>query len=243
MPGPGEILIAVSACGVCHTELDEIEGRTPPPAFPVVLGHQVVGGLPPWGKPPRGSRIGDRVGVGWIHSACGTCDACRAGNENLCRGFLRNGPRCQRRLCRVHDRTRKPSPTSFPGLHRWRGGAAPLRRGDRLPVAPPGRSQGRAVPRPHRFRRLGTSRSQDGPAPFPPDAGSSSSPGASGSGPSPWSWGPSGPGRQRRAPPEKLHAIIDTTPAWKPVVEALRHLPRRGAAGRQRHPQGGKRQG
>src|SRR5574340_455222 len=84
IPGEKEILVKVSACGVCHTELDEIEGRTPPPAFPVILGHQVVGRVAALGSCAGRFRIGDRVGVGWIHSACGTCDACRAGNENLC---------------------------------------------------------------------------------------------------------------------------------------------------------------
>ena len=63
-PGPGEILVRVSACGVCHTELDEIEGRTPPPRLPVVLGHQVVGRVAALGSGASVFRVGERVGVG-----------------------------------------------------------------------------------------------------------------------------------------------------------------------------------
>jgi len=61
-PGEGEILIAASACGVCHTELDEIEGRTPPPAFPIILGHQVVGTVAARGANAGRFRIGERSG-------------------------------------------------------------------------------------------------------------------------------------------------------------------------------------
>ena len=64
----------MSACGVCHTELDEIEGRTPP-GLPVVPGHQVVGRVESRGSGASAFLpIGDRVGVAWIFSACGTCD-------------------------------------------------------------------------------------------------------------------------------------------------------------------------
>src|SRR6478736_4839127 len=71
VPGPGEVLIRVSTCGVCHTELDEIEGRTPPPRLPVIPGHQVVGQVIGWGDGPQSFRTGDRVGVAWIYAACG----------------------------------------------------------------------------------------------------------------------------------------------------------------------------
>src|SRR4030042_6984248 len=81
VPGEGEILIAVRACGVCHTELDEIEGRTPPHAFPIIPGHQVVGEIAALGKNAGQFSPGDRVGGGWIHWACGGCDACPAGDE------------------------------------------------------------------------------------------------------------------------------------------------------------------
>lgn len=81
VPGIGEVLVRVSACGVCHTELDEIEGRTPPPMLPMVPGHQVVGRL----------ASGDRVGVAWIFSACGRCVHCLSGEENLCAQFVATG--------------------------------------------------------------------------------------------------------------------------------------------------------
>jgi alcohol dehydrogenase, propanol-preferring len=81
----GEVLIHVTRCGVCHTELDEIEGRTPPPRLPVVLGHQVVGII------EEGENKGKRVGVAWIASACGKCRHCLSGNENLCAEFKATG--------------------------------------------------------------------------------------------------------------------------------------------------------
>lgn len=90
-PQPQEILVRVSVCGVCHTELDEIEGRTPPPHFPVVLGHQVVGTVEETGGAAHRFKIGDRVGIAWIHSACGSCSLCRAGFENLCSQFQATG--------------------------------------------------------------------------------------------------------------------------------------------------------
>jgi len=90
-PGKGEVLIRVSACGVCHTELDEIEGRTPPPRFPVVLGHEVVGRVAATGADVGRYRPGDRVGVGWIYSSCGECAFCLAGEENLCEAFRATG--------------------------------------------------------------------------------------------------------------------------------------------------------
>jgi len=90
-PGPGEILIKVSACGVCHTELDEIEGRTPPPTLPMTPGHQVVGTVRSEGPECVMELGGKRVGVAWIHSACGRCQWCREGRENLCPKFQATG--------------------------------------------------------------------------------------------------------------------------------------------------------
>jgi len=90
-PREDEVLIRVSACGVCHTELDEIEGRTPPPKFPVILGHQVIGFVEKKGRDTHRLREGERVGVGWIYSSCGRCRFCREGNENLCEGFQATG--------------------------------------------------------------------------------------------------------------------------------------------------------
>ena len=91
VPKEGEVLIRVSACGVCHTELDEIEGRTPPPRFPVVLGHQVVGRIEKTASGESKFSPGDRIGVAWIYSTCGTCSFCREGNENLCSAFKATG--------------------------------------------------------------------------------------------------------------------------------------------------------
>lgn len=86
-----EILIKILACGVCHTELDEIEGRTPPPFFPVIPGHQIVGYVVEKGAKAINFSIGDRVGIGWINSACGNCKQCSEGNENLCESFKATG--------------------------------------------------------------------------------------------------------------------------------------------------------
>jgi propanol-preferring alcohol dehydrogenase len=85
MPGPDEVLIRVSTCGVCHTELDEIEGQTPPPRLPIVLGHQVVGRIDRRGEGVASYRMGDRVGVGWIHSSSG------GAQENLSSAFVATG--------------------------------------------------------------------------------------------------------------------------------------------------------
>src|ERR1041385_6436721 len=87
----GEILLHITRCGVCHTELDEIEGRTPPPRLPVVLGHQVVGRVEERGEAAPVFQVGDRVGVAWIYSACGACPHCRSGRENLCDRFRATG--------------------------------------------------------------------------------------------------------------------------------------------------------
>jgi alcohol dehydrogenase, propanol-preferring len=98
----GEVLIRVTRCGICHTELDEIEGRTPPPRLPVVLGHQVVGeivdGLQSL-QTLENEKVqsletlhsNQRFGVAWIASACGKCNHCLAGNENLCSQFKATG--------------------------------------------------------------------------------------------------------------------------------------------------------
>jgi alcohol dehydrogenase, propanol-preferring len=91
VPQSREVLIRVSACGVCHTELDEIEGRAPPTRFPAILGHQIVGEITTLGDQCTIRRCGDRVGVGWIYSACEHCAACRTGCENLCPEFQATG--------------------------------------------------------------------------------------------------------------------------------------------------------
>jgi propanol-preferring alcohol dehydrogenase len=90
-PVIGEVLISVSVCGVCHTELDEIEGRTPPPHLPIILGHQAVGKITALGSGVTELKVGDRVGVAWIYSACGECNYCKCGEENLCPEFKATG--------------------------------------------------------------------------------------------------------------------------------------------------------
>lgn len=88
---PHGIVIEINACGVCHTELDEIEGRAMPAFFPIVPGHQAVGTVVERGTEARRFHVGDRVGVGWIFSACGQCSYCRQGDENLCERFIATG--------------------------------------------------------------------------------------------------------------------------------------------------------
>ncbi|MGB7581843.1 MAG: zinc-dependent alcohol dehydrogenase family protein [Sedimentisphaerales bacterium] len=82
-PKEREILIKVSVCGACHTDLDEAEGRLPT-KLPVVPGHQVVGMVSELGKGVSKHKVGDRVGVTWLYSSCGQCDFCKKGEENLC---------------------------------------------------------------------------------------------------------------------------------------------------------------
>ena len=83
LPHENEILIRISTCAVCHTELDEIEGRTPPPFYPVVPGHQVIGFVEQRGVNTSFFKENERVGVAWIYDACGSCEFCQRGNENL----------------------------------------------------------------------------------------------------------------------------------------------------------------
>ncbi len=84
-PASNEVLVRVSACGVCHTELDEIEGRLTPPRLPVVLGHEVVGHVAECGIDVTSRAVGDRVGIGWIHHSSGEPD------ENLSPEFAGTG--------------------------------------------------------------------------------------------------------------------------------------------------------
>ena len=90
-PGDSELLIRVHACGVCHTEIDEIEGRTPPLKLPMTPGHQVVGTVAGQGPACKLDLMHKRVGIAWIHSACGSCQWCLGGRENLCPDFIACG--------------------------------------------------------------------------------------------------------------------------------------------------------
>jgi propanol-preferring alcohol dehydrogenase len=89
-PDSKQILVKVSACGVCHTELDEVEGRIKP-KLPIILGHEIVGKVEKSGSKATKFRLGDRVGIAWINSACGKCYFCKKGNENLCNQFQATG--------------------------------------------------------------------------------------------------------------------------------------------------------
>lgn len=89
-PGPGQILVKVEACGVCHTDLHAARGDWPVrPALPFIPGHESVGHVVALGPNARGVKEGDRVGVPWLHTACGGCPYCRTGWETLC-GRQRN---------------------------------------------------------------------------------------------------------------------------------------------------------
>ena len=221
-PKPGEILIKVTACGVCHTELDEIEGRTPPPAFPMVLGHQVVGHVIE-NKDGRLLQTGERVGVAWIFSACGACDHCLAGEENLCADFKATGRDANggyaEYLC-VSEAFAYPIPEIFSDIQ-----AAPQLcagaigyRSLRLTDIKDGQSLGltgfgasaHLVLKLVRYQFPNTkvfvfSRSK-------PEQEFARELGAV------WS------GDIGERSPQKLDCIIDTTPVWKPVVEALEDL-------------------
>ena len=83
-PGPGQVRVRVSVCAVCHTDLHTVEGEIHPPSLPITPGHQVVGVIDALGPGVKNRKKGQRVGVPWLYSACGTCEFCRRGEENLC---------------------------------------------------------------------------------------------------------------------------------------------------------------
>ncbi len=89
-PKAKQVLVKISACGVCHTELDEIEGRLQP-KLPIVLGHEIIGRVEGLGSEATRFTTGERVGIAWIYSACGKCRFCQQGNENLCPEFQGTG--------------------------------------------------------------------------------------------------------------------------------------------------------
>ncbi|MCB1693600.1 MAG: zinc-dependent alcohol dehydrogenase family protein, partial [Pseudomonadales bacterium] len=227
VPAPLEVRIRVCACGVCHTELDEIEGRTPPPTFPMIPGHQVVGEIDAVGDKVTTRRIGERVGVGWIYSACGDCEFCRSGDENLCPEFVatgrdRNGGYAEY-LC-VPASFAIPLPEVLDDLS-----AAPLlcagaigyrslaltglADGQRLGLTGFGASAHLVLklvrhlyPKTDVYVFARSAQEQS----FALELGAT------------WA------GATEQTPPARLHAIIDTTPAWLPVLSALRALLPRG---------------
>ncbi len=85
-PGPGQLRLRVAACGVCHTDLHVCAGELPPRPLPIIPGHQIVGYIDALGPEHDAAlRLGQRVGVAWLHATCGSCRFCRTGRENLCR--------------------------------------------------------------------------------------------------------------------------------------------------------------
>jgi propanol-preferring alcohol dehydrogenase len=110
VPAADEILIRVATCGVCHTELDEIEGRTPPPRLPVIPGHEVIGYVEEAGSAAGRHKTGDRVGVGWIYHSSGEDD------ENLSPDFRATGRDANggyAEYMTVHERYAYPVPGVF----------------------------------------------------------------------------------------------------------------------------------
>jgi alcohol dehydrogenase, propanol-preferring len=223
VPTGDEILVKISACGVCHTELDEIEGRTPPPNLPIVLGHQIVGRVMATGGDATIFRIGDRVGIAWIYSACGKCAFCLTGNENLCENFKATGRDVNggyAQYMKVSENFAYRIPDCFDDFE-----AAPLLcagaigyRSLRLTGLQDGQNLGLTgfgasghlvlkLVR-HRYPEAKVSvfaRSAEERA-FSRELGAV------------WA------GDFTEDSPEKMDCIIDTTPAWKPIVEALRNL-------------------
>jgi alcohol dehydrogenase, propanol-preferring len=96
VPAAGEILIEISACGVCRTDLHVVDGELPDPRLPIIPGHEIVGRVAACGDGVSGLAIGTRVGVPWLGATCGVCPYCRDGRENLCdrplfTGYTRDG--------------------------------------------------------------------------------------------------------------------------------------------------------
>ncbi|WP_422015636.1 zinc-dependent alcohol dehydrogenase family protein [Roseateles sp.] len=95
-PGPGEVRVAVAACGVCRTDLHVVDGELPHPQFPIIPGHEIVGRIDAVGAGVEGLRLGQRVGIPWLGHTCGDCPYCRMQRENLCdrprfTGYTRDG--------------------------------------------------------------------------------------------------------------------------------------------------------
>ncbi|MDA8089697.1 MAG: zinc-dependent alcohol dehydrogenase family protein [Nitrospiraceae bacterium] len=237
IPEGNQILVRISRCGVCHTDLDVIEGRTPPSLYPLIPGHQIVGRVEELGpgakkkeeekEKKKKFRIGDRVGIGWINSACGKCGFCLEGRENLCDGFKATGRDANGGYAEytvVPEDFAYPIPEAFSDSQ-----AAPLLcagtvgyRSFKLAGIKDGQSVGltgfggaghlvlamilHKYPASKVFV-FARSRAEQA---FAMERGAY------------WSGG-----TEERSP-EKLSAIIDTTPAWKPVAEALKNLEKGG---------------
>lgn len=222
-PGDKDLLVKVSVCGVCHTELDEIEGRTPPPAFPVILGHQAVGRVEEMGEKVSRFKIGDRVGIAWIHSACGTCKYCREGNDNLCEQFAASGRDAHggyAEYTTVPENYAFPIPLVFSDQE-----AAPLlcagtigyrslrltnmKDGDTLGLVGFGASAHLVIQMARYIypnSKIFAFARNEGERIFARELGAA------------WA------GEIGEVPPERLNCAIDTTPVWNPIVETLKNL-------------------
>jgi len=222
-PGEFELLVQVEACGVCHTELDEIEGRTPPPSLPMIPGHQVVGTVAEVGRHATRFTTGQRVGVAWINAACGYCEYCRSGRENLCAGFRATGRDVNggyAELMTVGEDFAFPIPEQFSPLE-----AAPLlcagavgyrslmlarpENGQNLGLIGFGASAHlvlKLVNQEYPDTRVFVFARNESERLFAAELGAY------------WTGGPD------EVPPEQLHCAIDTTPVWRPVLHGLSNL-------------------
>ncbi|MEN8152013.1 MAG: alcohol dehydrogenase catalytic domain-containing protein [Planctomycetota bacterium] len=227
VPVGNQVLLDVSCCGICHTEIDEIEGRAAPDEFPRTPGHEVVGRVAALGPDSTRLAVGDRVGVGWFWSSCGTCRFCRAGLENLCFDYRATGRDADGGYA---ERMVVPETSAFPVPERFSDEeAAPLfcagaigfrslnlagiANGEALGLTGFGAS-GHLVlemarhlcPDSEVFVFARSARERE----FAVERGAA------------WA------GEAFETAPRPLAAIIDTTPVWTPVVEALRNLDRGG---------------
>jgi propanol-preferring alcohol dehydrogenase len=226
-PKENEVRIKISVCGVCHTELDEIEGRLAPPKLPVVPGHQLIGLVDKLGKGTSKFKLGDRVGVAWIFSACGKCKFCLEGNENLCDDFRATGKDVNGGYAEymtvpekyAHTIPRfftdaEAAPLLCAGAIGYRSiQLAQIGDGDNLGLTGFGASAHLVLKMVnHRYQntKVFVFARKAEERQFAMELGAF------------WS------GETTDASPEKLDAIIDTTPAWVPVVEALGNLQKGG---------------
>jgi propanol-preferring alcohol dehydrogenase len=222
-PKDNEVLVKVSACGVCHTELDEIEGRTAPSLLPIVPGHEVVGRIEKRGKDVKRFDLNDRVGIGWIFSSCGKCQYCKAGSENLCEDFQATGRDANggyAEYMTVPENSAYGIPDIFSDAE-----AAPLlcaggvgyrslkltniKDGQSLGLTGFGASAHLVLQlAKHKFpnTKIYVFARSEAQREFALELGAE------------WA------GDTEDEPPVKLQAAIDTTPVWKPIVEAMKNL-------------------
>ncbi|HAR94700.1 MAG TPA: alcohol dehydrogenase [Deltaproteobacteria bacterium] len=222
-PQSGQVLVKVRRCGVCHTELDEIEGRTPPASFPVILGHQVVGTVVENGDGAHRFKSGERVGIAWIYSACGRCALCRGGFENLCAAFQATGRDADggyAEYTTVPDQFAYPIPPAFSDSQ-----AAPLLCAGAIgyrSLALTGLQDGQVLglvgfgASAHLVLQMAKHRYPNSPvfvfARSPNERAFAIELGAD------WS------GDIDDTPPHSLTAAIDTTPVWRPIVRTMEYL-------------------